>query len=99
MSLYSCTSSPCYKEFSPKVFMGRTNTFRVLPKALWIGDVESKNQIDCHLFPLSQLDKHHHSRVWRAGRGVLWSAGQHISRRERKNGRERLARKAAAYRP
>jgi hypothetical protein len=52
LSLQGFTNLPWNQEFSPKVFMGRTDTFRVFPEALWIGDVESKNQIGCHVLSL-----------------------------------------------
>src|ERR1700693_2902600 len=35
--------------------MGWTDTFGVFPKVLWIGDVESKNQISCHVLPLASV--------------------------------------------
>src|SRR5712691_10208739 len=49
------TRSPRNKDFSPIVFNGCTDPFRVVPKALWIGDVEIKNTISYHVLFLLSL--------------------------------------------
>src|SRR5579863_3290601 len=55
ISLQGFTDFPWHKEFSPIMFMSRADMFRVFPKALRVSDVESKNQIGCHILSLLSL--------------------------------------------